>query len=217
MKIPMMTSKQEMDLVISHVHPDDTVVELGCWLGGTTETFLKKLDGGRLYTYDKFEWHPYMERAYRRCKGVGSTYGFKESFRGEFDFNIGNHKNHKVFEKDFETLKGTFSDEINVLFLDGIKTAEMLNPILNHFFSRVVPGGYIIDQDFTWSPLHHMFVVWAFWKLREFMKPVSREQNTVIFRVTGDWRPVNFNTRGSSNPSPYEILQALNYFMEWLC
>jgi len=133
---------------------EGAVVELGCFLGGSTVKLASGLARSRrpwtLHTYDRFRIdEPNKERflyrnGYPRFEGEDMYPLFLQHIE-PFAANIVAHRG------DVEDHPWT-SGPIEILFVDLAKTVDIHNFVLDSFFTSLIPGrSIVVQQDY----LHH--------------------------------------------------------------
>jgi hypothetical protein len=142
---------------------EGAIVDGGCFLGGSTAALLAGLrdraaawTGPPLSSYDLFRVEGYTIR-----KFFGDDPGVRigDSFRRRFNANVERFDvPHEVHEGDITAI-GWAGGEIDVLFLDVLKSWEINDAALRDFFPSLVPGrSVIVHQDYggaymPWIPI----------------------------------------------------------------
>ena len=154
------------------------IVDLGCWMGSSTlplaEGVSKQLknpnSSGKIFAYDLFIWEEWMDDCLKFMPPLNKSYRPGESFRGEFEFYVGEYDNVIVREQDL--LNAKWEDGyIELLFVDAMKTPQLALAIEKQFFPKVIEGkGVIVHQDFV-----HYYTYWIHiltYRLRKFLTPL---------------------------------------------
>lgn len=169
--IHTMLTKNEKDAIITFTPRGARVVELGCWLGGSTLCFLEKTTN--VYTVDKFIWHDYMER---RCPGyyaIGDTFlqAWLTNTHGKVPYN-----SRGVERYDRTT-------PIDVLFVDCWKHQSIMEATLKNVIPWLHQGSLIMDQDFFFNPKNYAYALLWYYRNRDHLEKVARADNMMVFRV----------------------------------
>jgi hypothetical protein len=160
--IPTMLSKTERKLLFGLARDfasgDGAIVDAGCFLGGSTAALLAGVrdradewTGPAVVSYDLFEVEEYT---LRKFFADDPSLRVGDSFRRRFDANVsGFDVPHVVREGDI--VEHAWSGEqIDVLFLDVLKSWEINDAVLRDFFPSLVPGrSVIVHQDYGWGGL----------------------------------------------------------------
>ncbi len=192
------------------------VVELGCFLGGSTAALLNGMRANDrvrtpLLTYDAFTLPDDQSAdmlAWLDSCGVRPG----ESFRATFDRMCDAHKAEiivremwlpEMIASDNEAHIYPEQAEIELLFVDAAKTWGVHTTIMRTFSRHLHEGATLVQQDFMdlqwpWIPLH-------MWQLRGAFEPldVLHGTPTVSFRQVADparelsnlWTPEDLETR----------------------
>jgi predicted O-methyltransferase YrrM len=169
------------------------VIELGCFLGGSTTALLDQLDPRHdLISYDAFQI-PSIESE-RTSKWL-AQYGLRpgEQFRDKFDMLTREWSDRIIARQGWlpEYVVGIDpaaiypeQDPIELLFCDIAKTWGVHLSVLHAFGTHLIPGSTLVHQDFfdlqtPWIPLH-------MWQLRDVLSPldVIHGTPTASFRCT---------------------------------
>ncbi len=205
-----MTSKTEQEYCTRYGREIYTgageVVDLGCWLGSTTLSLLEGLlknpaflsSDKKVYAYDLFIWFDWMNES---TAGTNLLAKYKEgdNFVAEFERRISKYSSRIEICAGDLVLVGWNGKPVEFLLIDAMKTWDLANGIVRHFYPSLLPGkGMILHQDFA-----HHFAPWIHvlqWKFRdyfEFAEEVPHSQ-TLVFRLV--------------KPLPTELLQAVYGF-----
>jgi hypothetical protein len=158
--IPTMLSKTERKLLYGLARDfasgDGAIVDAGCFLGGSTAALLAGVrdragdwTGPPVASYDLFEVEEYT---LRKFFADDPSLRAGDSFRRRFDANVsGFDVPHVVREGDIVE-HGWTGEQIDVLFLDVLKSSEINDAVLRDFFPSLVPGrSVIVHQDYGWG------------------------------------------------------------------
>jgi hypothetical protein len=166
---------------------DGAIVDLGCWLGGSTAALVDGLRDNprpaarsqRVQTYDFFRWHPAYERYH-----LGFTHPVGESFLDDFERLV------EPWRDQFDLHVGDIASAqwprqpIEILFVDIMKDAAGARAVACNFFPHMMPNrSYLVHQDFK-----HDFTFWIhllMYPLREHIVPVLNvtDASTVMFQL----------------------------------
>jgi hypothetical protein len=160
--IPTMLSKSERKLLYSlardYATGEGSIVDAGCFLGGSTAALLVGLrdreqpwTGPPVQSYDLFRVEAYTFEKFFRDDPSARV---GESFRPRFDEHVARFDvPHVVREGDITEL-GWSGGAIDVLFLDVLKSWEINDLLLRDFFPSLVPGrSVIVHQDYGWGDM----------------------------------------------------------------
>lgn len=165
---------------------DGAIVDLGCWLGGSTAVLVDGLRENprpaarsrRVQTYDRFQW----DRLYDRYN-LGFTHEPGESFLADFERLV------EPWRQDVDLHVGDIAsaawpgDPIEILFVDIMKDAAAAKAVAINFFPQLIPNrSYLIHQDFKYE-----FAFWIhllMYPLRDCVVPVLNVADacTVVFQ-----------------------------------
>jgi SAM-dependent methyltransferase len=158
--IPTMLSKSERKLLYTlareYATGDGAIVDAGCFLGGSTAALLagvrdRPAETGTptVVSYDLFTIEPYtLAKFFAAADDVHSG----DSFLPHFEANVARFDvPHDVRAGDITQL-GWSGEQIDVLFLDVLKSWEINDAVLEEFFPSLVPGrSVIVHQDYGWG------------------------------------------------------------------
>jgi hypothetical protein len=160
LQVPAMISDSERRLLYSlgreYAQGEGAIVDAGCFLGGSSVALLAGVrdraepwEGPPVASYDLFRVEDYALPAFFDDE-PGIRVG--DSFRRRYDANVaGFGVPHVVHEGDIVKI-GWSGGEIDVLFLDVLKSWKINDAILRDFFPHLVPGrSVVIHQDYGWG------------------------------------------------------------------
>jgi hypothetical protein len=136
----------------SYYRGDGTIVDGGCFVGGSTVALGDGLRSngrdGRIHVFDRFKVEDYMLDFY--FSGEGRRSG--ESFRPVFDRNTA-HVAELITVHEGDLTQQRWSGEpIEILFIDISKTWELNDFIVEQFFpSLVADRSIVVQQDFVYA------------------------------------------------------------------
>ena len=150
------------------------IYELGTFLGGSTTLLNSYLTvGEEHHCFDLFKIEYWMLPLIQGEMG--------ESYRDVFDQHVQDCKSlhvHGDLTVPPETIR-----PIKLLFVDAFKQPWTMRKGIELYFSHVIPGGLIMDQDFFWKPEESGYRFLYYWWLRDYLKPEWRADNLLSFRV----------------------------------
>jgi len=173
--MPGMTSYQEREclyhaaLALEH---RGQIVDLGSWLGSLAASLAAGVmanqrlsDGGtKVYAYDTFLWHEWMDSIGDRLGITG--YGTGDSFLPEF------RKRTARWESVIEVRAGDVASfpwdgrPIAILVIDAMKDEGTAKAIMTNFFPSLIPGkSLVFQQDFAHFYTSWIHLIW--WRIRE--------------------------------------------------
>ncbi len=160
LRVPTMLSHEELALLYTlardYASGNAAIVDAGSFLGGSTAALLAGVRdrnvpwaGPPVASYDKFRVEEYTSTLFFADDPkleVGS------SFRPQWEANVaGFDVPHAVHEGDVIEI-GWSGGEIDILFLDLVKSWKINDAILRDFFPHLVPGrSVIVQQDYGWG------------------------------------------------------------------
>lgn len=134
------------------------MVEMGCYMGGTSKVISVANPNKNLYVYDSFEGLPDKhlndENDLSRYNEPEGNLDFKKGILKCSEFDLINNFNHdnlkiptikKSWFKDLS--KKDIPEKISFVFLDG-DFYESINDCLNLIYDNVVAGGIILIDDY---------------------------------------------------------------------
>jgi hypothetical protein len=157
--VPTMLSKSERKLLYSlardYSSGDGAIVDAGCFLGGSTAALLAGVRdradawaGPPVTSYDLFRVEAYTLRKFFDDGDVRVG----DSFRARFDANVSAFSVPHVVQEGDITQLGWSGENIDVLFLDVLKSPAINDAALRDFFPSLVPGrSIIVHQDYGWG------------------------------------------------------------------
>ena len=185
--VTTMLVEQELDylrLLGSSCTGRGRVVELGCFLGGSSVALLRGLDAsGHAYepliSYDAFEIPADVDD---RFAAWLTQYGLRpgERFREAFEHAIEAWKDRVVVREGWipedmgcEEIESLYPEQepIELLFVDIAKAWGVHLSVLRAFGAHLLEGSVLVHQDFfdiqtPWIPLH-------MWQLRDVLEPLD--------------------------------------------
>jgi hypothetical protein len=165
---------------------DGAIVDLGCWLGGSTAALVDGLrenprpaaHSRRVQTYDRFRW----ERLYDRYN-LGFTHEAGESFLGDFERLL------ELRRQDIDLHVGDIAsaqwsgEPIEILFVDIMKDPAAAKAVALTFFPYLIPNqSFLIHQDFKYDLTFWIHLL--MYPLRDCIVPVLNVADacTVVFQ-----------------------------------
>jgi hypothetical protein len=132
------------------------IVELGCYLGGSTVAILDGLEqagaletgnGIEMHSYDLFRANEYMLDHSLRTSGVKEGESFEHVFRdllSDWAPHVQAHAGNILEEK----WRG---GRIKLLYVDILWSWETNQHVFNQFYRALEPGSWLIHQDYVYS------------------------------------------------------------------
>jgi glycosyltransferase involved in cell wall biosynthesis len=161
--IPGSLTKGERRLLYAlardYARGDAAIVDVGCFLGGSTAALLSGLrdrpepwTGPPLASYDLFSAEPELTPSFLP---EGAVPRVGESFRQQYDLNVaGFGVPHVVHPGDIADISWS-GEPIDVLFLDGLQTWDANDAVVQRLFPALRPGrSAIVVRDYgaAWAP-----------------------------------------------------------------
>lgn len=162
------------------------IVDLGCWLGSTTIPLARGLRAnptvGTIHAYDQFVWERWMAGT-----GAGASIDPQprpgESFEAAFRRRIAPWSELVVTHAADLTTEAWHGGTIEFLLVDAMKSWELSDAISGAFYPSLLPGGYLLHQDFA-----HYYTPWVHLvthRLRDYLAPAFHvpRSASAVFRV----------------------------------
>ncbi|MCA9304480.1 MAG: hypothetical protein KC996_10190, partial [Phycisphaerales bacterium] len=200
--VPTMLAKRELDYLhylASDLSDRGRVVELGCFLGGSTAAIHAGVARGAsvnrpILVYDGFCGPPVSAfEADPRLAHFGIEPDV--SFRGHYERLHRAYLDQLVIREGLipacssqEELEGLYPEQepIELLFVDVAKAWGVHVSVARAFLRHVVVGGVVVQQDI--GDFRTPWIVVHMWQLRDCFEPMDRvrETPTIGFRCTAD-------------------------------
>lgn len=190
-------------------------VELGCWLGSSTQAILQGLRANiPLHVFDSFMWTDALDYYH----GPGAPTHIGRSFLHVTLANLNYDSRLRPYVVD---LSQVFSWQlpIETLIVDAAKSIEAYNGIITSFYPSLIEGGYLFDQDFRYGPACHFYQKLGYWFLKDYLKPIRIVGNGVGFNVTKTMSKDTIEqVKGQiyNNVLVSVMQEVLDYYKEWL-
>lgn len=151
------------------------IVDLGCWLGSTTIPLAKgvaknrncKNKTVRIHAFDYFVWEEWMEECVKGTRLQG-RFEPGEIFVEEFQQRIKPWSDYiRIHQDDLRHTTWT-GGAIELLLIDAMKAFDISKAILKGFFTHLVAGSFLIQQDFA-----HYYTSWIHliqYRLQDYFK-----------------------------------------------
>ncbi len=187
-RIPTMLVERELNYLkwlASRTTGAGRIVELGCFLGGSTEALVAGIDESTvaepapILTYDAFETIDDESPTYLSLLNL---YGLApaQRFRDRFDtYNspwldrVSVREGWLPADASVQQERGVYPEQepIELLFVDVAKTWDVHLTVLRAFGRHLRPGSMVVQQDFfdlqtPWIPLH-------MYQLRDVLRPID--------------------------------------------
>lgn len=167
------------------------IVDLGTWLGATTEALAEGLSesphsgcGKVLEAYDLFYWDEWMNPI---KEAIEAKVDFRngECFHAHVERSLAQYATWvTVYKADLSTYSPPNDWQIEFLFVDAMKNWELARSIASNFFSKLLPNAsLVVQQDFAfYDPIvatNHLLM----WHLRSFFEPLHhvRDSCSMVF------------------------------------
>jgi hypothetical protein len=170
------------------------IVDLGCWLGATTEALARGLRDNPsrnrfaqpIDSYDQFLWQEWMTPI---AQGLGVPSAFRE---GDEFFNFAESALKeslplvRLWRVDLAQ-EQIVREPVEFLMIDAMKSWPLANAISRSFLPKLIPGrSLVVQQDFGHyhqiTATNHIFM----WSLRDWLEPVHQipASTSVVFFLT---------------------------------
>ncbi len=185
------------------------VVEIGPWLGGSTVCLAAGMQASRhdshkrLCVFDNFVWREFMAARAPLPIQVGDSFHsfFLRNVR-DYQHTIESyvralpdeviHGDHEASNKRFHEVDKiptfeTFSQTVEILFIDGAKSWRGMRHLLNVLNDHFIPGkSYLICQDYKYWGTYWVPIMMI--RLEKYLKPVHNilGGTTVGFRLESE-------------------------------
>ena len=160
---------------------EGSLLDCGCFLGGSTTAFAEGLKAGRaankkLHSFDLFVAGPFEGKAYAK---EGLMEG--KSFRAQYDQAIAGIKDYvEVHEGDI-TQAALPAGDIELLFIDCAKIPTVNDFFVTKLFPKLVPGkSIVVQQDYLYQALPWIQITMEYFA-EYFEVLASTEVNSVIY------------------------------------
>lgn len=197
------------------------IVELGCWLGSSTSCLAMGLESNpnittkdkRIHVYDMFTW---MEGWNQLPVVLGTPiegkYKSGDSFLDEYIKRIEPWSHLvRVYPGDLTKMSWNQQKDIEFLFVDIMKSWELVNSIVRMFFPNLVPNTSIMyhnDWAHAGTPQIHLLM----YKFRDYFTPIYHAAPAIVFKcvdkIPKDILKTSYSFQYFSNQ---EVEQAFNY------
>lgn len=175
---PNMTTRQEQQLyteLASSITGEGCIVDLGTWMGSTTEALARGLTKPvKIHAYDRYIWATWMDRTYPGHYKAG------DSFLEEYKERIYPWRDRIEIHPGDLCQQTWTGQPIELLLVDAMKSLELANAIKREFYPALIPGGYLVHQDFF-----HYYTAWIHpmqYRLREYFEPLYSVKTTYVFK-----------------------------------
>jgi hypothetical protein len=213
---PTMLTHEEMRMLAwlaMHVKVDGAVVDLGCFLGGSSVSLAWGVSKGSyeraVYSFDHFNIDEHGKYLYLYKRG----HGF---FPGTDAFPIFEKFTKPISDKIIP-IKGDVLDynwdkeNISILFIDLAKTKQLNDHILYNFFPQLLPGSIIVQQDFLFFRTPWIYPTMH--KLSDSIEFLSHtKDNSVVFGVHRSIKQEELTKCLSRNTTYDDTIDAIKYF-----
>lgn len=125
-----------------------TVVEIGSFAGESSEMLARNMPNATIYCIDP--WNDMDVDVYNTTKekvNVGGNY--KPSLAEDCFDEVASHYSNIVKVKKLSEEAVHDFDQIDMIYIDGIHTAEYIVKDLDMWISKIVDGGIISGHDYT--------------------------------------------------------------------
>lgn len=215
-RYPTMLTREEMRMLAwlaEHVEAPGAIVDLGCFLGGSTVSLAWGAARGpsprRIWSYDRFAIDERHKVRYLYQHGHGFHPG--TDARPLFD------RFTRSFAAAITAVKGDIlaqrweAGPIALLFIDLSKTLEINDHILKTFFGALVPGSLVVQQDFLF--FRNPWLYPTMHRLEAAMPMLGHtEDHAVIFGVRRPPSPAEIEGCLARNLTPEATLAAIAHF-----
>ncbi|HEY6111729.1 MAG TPA: hypothetical protein VIV62_04385 [Chthoniobacterales bacterium] len=192
------------------------IVDLGCFLGGTTIALAeglalnRKAQRQQIHAYDLFTWNEGYE-AWAKDTELAGRFRPGESFLPEFLNRTEPWRDYiVVHEEDLRTAKWT-GGPIEFLYVDAMKSPRVAAAIVSNFFPYLIPGkSYIAHQDYP-----HYVTWWVHilaYRLRDYFTFAADLPQSTLFRLKRELDPqLLASDLSPATVAPAEIEGAFDY------
>jgi hypothetical protein len=215
-RYPTMLTREEMRMLAwlgEHVAAPGAIVDLGCFLGGSTVSLAWGAARGpsprRIWSYDRFAIDEKHKFRYLYQRGHGFHPGtdarplfdrFTRAFAATITAVPGD-----VLAQDWQ------EGPIALLFVDLSKTLAINDHILETFFGALVPGSLVVQQDFLF--FRNPWLYPTMHRLEDAIELLGHtEENAVIFGARRTPSPEEIRRCLSREVTPEATLAAIAHF-----
>ena len=155
-RVKTMLSAQELELLYTLARDRYTgrgeIVDGGAFLGGSTRALACGLRDNarvanksrRIHSYDLFVSDSYVSQFIDGYPEGASTRPYYNAVIADVAAHV------DVHQGDIATFPWASDNEIEILFIDVAKSWETNDFLVHNFFSRLMPGAMVIQQDYHW-------------------------------------------------------------------
>ena len=214
--IPSMMKAQELDLLYSLVKNyykgEGYIVDAGIFMGASTKCFIEGLAANphsrrvakpAIHSFERaMVTRPMTNFAGFKDLPINSDYSGmlrdRFAFSDEVSFSFGD-----ITLKDWNR-----DDPIEILFLDVLKTPEVMFRCNEMFFPSLIVGqGVLVQQDFYW-PFGWWINAWMeMWA--DYFEPIDWAETSLIFRYTKELPAEAYNAETLTSKSEDEVFDML--------
>lgn len=207
--IPTMVTQRELRLLtnlFATIPVDGAVLEIGCYLGGSTAAIARGLDAAgaanRLYVLDSFAWSDpgFVAHLGRDIDTLQMRYRLSPAALAatrEGDWHLAFHDIHsrRPYYRRLRIHKALIpyasadafdlatyvppGMPLGAIFIDGFKSWESTYSAMTALVPYIIDGALLIFQDFSWYDCYWLPVLTA----RLGLKMIMKVDNTAVFRV----------------------------------
>jgi hypothetical protein len=191
------------------------IVDLGCFLGGTTIALAeglalnRKAQGQQIHAYDLFTWNEGYE-AWAKATELAGQFRPSESFLPEFLKRTEPSRDYIVVHQE-DLRAASWTGPIEFLYIDAMKAPQVASAIASNFFPHLMPGkSYIAHQDYP-----HYVTWWIHilaYRLRDYFGLGADLPQSTLFRLKRELDPeLLASDLSPAAVSPAEIEAAFDY------
>ena len=189
-KIPGFTSPNERKYLYNHVKRNfrrkRTIVELGCAFGSLSVPVLQALNEkntriNKLHVFDLFQYHESFGDVLTGCKFQDKIRS-GECFEFIFKHYTQEYNDLLVVNKGDLSQCKNFSESIDLLIIDAMKSESLAFDITNTFYPALSKDSVVFHQDFC--HYHEPWIHIIQYKYKDFFTPLCQieDTSTYLFR-----------------------------------
>ena len=129
-------------LTSCHYRGKGSIVDMGPLAGGSTYAMAAGMTGGRIHSYDLWRYCPGFEPYFGRMRESADLLPAFRANLAKYAKRITPHPGD-ILEQNWT------AGAIELMFIDAAKSPALMHHIANEYFPHLMPGAYVVHQDFV--------------------------------------------------------------------